>query len=1819
MECFETCVDLGVRYRHSRRRGHCTICDSGSSYCSNITNNRLNILPEVTKTEGDIICSSFHEINTEDNSTNNDNNNKQVRKEKQTYWGCFKSIVGGFGGIFWTRKRKTTFKSAPNSPKPAKRTVSSHSNGTRSAPILRNGSCCGELCTGSCCSKTPKEKPEIIKKNINNPRCHCCPKERPPKKQIQYPKFSQKRKECCCKNLCKGICSCICCSSSKSKQPEKVKKNASDSKCFCCPCCKKETPTKKAIQYPKYSPKKKVRRCSCCRKICACICCSATKGKEPEKVKKNASDSKCLCSGICCSSSKSKQSEKVIKNASDSKCFCCPCCRKETPTKKAIQYPRFSPKKKVSKECCCKGLCASICFSNKTTKVDCSTSTSPPCPELTKRHRSLSTSRSRSPSRSRSLSRSNQVRASRSRQTRITCTSQKSNMSSCCPNSSPYTSYKSTNPYQDSRFRTRSLSLNNVRPNSSRSGQQCCQCCNCQAKRTLSPKRDRCQKVRRPRSCPRPTKCSCIVCSMAASPKPCRTINVPCPPSSLCRPSVPKRPGQSRKCCEPSPCCQCGKPKCQNKTKRPKVSRHTSCCSQIPSSQPMTYGDPVCCPCPSSMCYLSGLGSKYDRSKRGDALCNMLMAKYSKSGPHSYSSRLSSYGGGRVCPFPGVKDGAMPIPGNNKTNSRHSCSPGEKKKKVKISKICFTKEPNEKKPYKEVDLSASIYTPCVKHAGLRSDVQHFHALKRTESQSPCRGNINNGAITDASALYDTIRSRVEVHYDRFSRFDQAYSLQKCEASFDNFYQSLESSSSVCDGYRYELLCNNQCRNNNFGDENFRFFRKYLNITPSRQTSEIREDIQQREGGDFQHRVVARDRSQNRETRDDIGDIQQISTAEFDEVSDRISRLDNWILGNDRNHSEKSFTKANKGKTLNKKKSAPIIGDGSIRKKSSNRIGQRKNGASLNRTTKLQNDNAAASALLTIQNDLNKSKSPSKRRDSILSSAEIKQRTPSSANSTSFRENISESFKLSIPESTIKSPRIYSTEIRYEREEYTPTFKREEIKKCEIPENVLPSPRTVPQNITSPPAASYIGDSVSKRSPNTKNKADMFNIKISNETSSAVDSRIGTKSPSTNFHDFSKQIKIKRDKSPKHSSPKFAKRVGSPLSKGESSVDEVNYPKKKSYTQKMFSPNKSETCQLTPVTKRRPNIFMRIASIWGPRSQRAVRSECSLATLSKSKEHILDGKESSVDIPSASVVRKPRDDSSNNDYNSHAVMCRSVISESVENYSDIEEEGEIDFDLNAHSSRESLVAVNKSNNQGDSPSDDDSTVVPPSHSITNIDSISSDNVPEVDRIRIESYLCTGQNSSENNTTDIDNVTTNDMTNSNKTMVNEKIIISGGTEINTAIKDNIGESLPESCATNVFPSNVTQFLPKHNLGEPNPNATNLKPGSILAQFFAQSRINWQRVEHNDIDVASIRRAKQVFMEQQKRKRAQASSKYDVNSKLENNHTIAPCTNDLQQEMYQNNIPCAQNLQNESSKTTIQCAQNLQCESCKTNVLCNGNLQNESSEMNVQCADVIKSKSRELNVPCTDDVQQDHNKNLQNKSYESNAPYTENLEIVRNKVNVPCTEDCHNLSNETNTSSTKNIQQEPYETNVPFAESIQNESNETNVPYTNNLENESSDVRGSCTENIRNQSNEKNVSSTKNLQDEIIETNASCAENLLNENNDHQTQCTENLQNENSKANFAPTENLQNENTETSTLCTENLQNECCEINASCTKEPQTEHNKLNAPCVTDNSQSCNNISLTSSSLNQRLSQGQNHFPSIETNEQLDSLSTGTVCRQ
>jgi len=54
-------------------------------------------------------------------------------------------------------------------------------------------------------------------------------------------------------------------------------------------------------------------------------------------------------------------------------------------------------------------------------------------------------------------------------------------------------------------------------------------------------------------------------------------------------------------------------------------------------------------------------------------------------------------------------------------------------------------------------------------------------------------------------------------------------------------------------------------------------------------------------------------------------------------------------------------------------------------------------------------------------------------------------------------------------------------------------------------------------------------------------------------------------------------------------------------------------------------------------------------------------------------------------------------------------------------------------------------------------------------------------------------------------------------------------------------------------------------------------------------------------------------------------------------------------------------------------------------------------------------------------------------------------------------------------------------------------------------------------------------------------------------------------------------------------------------------------------LNAPCVTDNSQSCNNISLTSSSLNQRLSQGQNHFPSIETNEQLDSLSTGTVCRQ
>lgn len=1041
-------------------------------------------------------------------------------------------------------------------------------------------------------------------------------------------------------------------------------------------------------------------------------------------------------------------------------------------------------------------------------------------------------------------------------------------------------------------YRPRSLSFTCVSPQCSICTASCLPNCGCKICCTLRtnpcPRRRPAKnsvcccspvaKKRKPRSCPRPTLCVC-----------CPS---PCPPRKVCAPSACPRPPSVTFCSKPcipsctKPCCQtcvsvpgiCGPKFCCPTPCCPKPSYCPISCSVCPKTcrpsccKPLSYVcTPGCCSCPSSSCCLSSLGRHYTRSKRGDSLCKMLLSKYSYNKSSANDSRRISTampcGGCRSCvpaPDPTVTENetAQAVPGNNRTNSRRSCS--SERRRPQTCCISYAPAPNNKEPYKEVDLSSAIYTPCVKQSRPWSPVEIFRAIKKAESPSPCRQmqssqdtisegkkakgkgnkdkrkpatNLNNGAIQHENDCHDLghLRTRMESHYVRRKcRADQARALQKYEHIFNFYHPDMtQSCNYLPGGCRYKVCTlpsfsnGGYCRNNNFGDENFRFFRKYLNITPvtaslPEQSSEV----------DPRPPKVLGDQSQNSEVTGAATTTATASTS-FDKVEERISRLDKWILGKGAPGSPQ--VKITKNKVARKKSTQGVGFTGGFRKKPAPRTGHRKTVTTpVRNPIRSQLEIEAAKRLMVLkQPDLLKFKSPQKSSDPQLNQTELKKPTLLESQKTIN----SEETKIHQTESKLGSPRrsVIMTASSGEPKQYTPQFKQENIvKQISVKRASVDRIQMFDKRRNSSP-------SVKKKSPerqeiNSNVIVDEDFLKA-DKGESVQESTMEKESPALSgplsLSGSRRNSPRRREPSVNHALPieKTEERSPSPpLAPGESCVDSGNYScGKPTPAQRCPSPKKSF-------------LMSTIASIWGSKSKQSVcLSESPRVAGGMSSEYILSGKESSVDLEyDAAKALVSLNGSSNKDCDYHNALNHVEEDEG--------EESGLEFELNTCSSRESLVEANRSRNRGGGSME----------SVHDVPSTASQ------------------------------VNADQMTSIVSTMTGTVTTCSSNTRSCCSCSG-------ASSTTTLSPSSSGQWVG----GEPVMGALSTKIASMnLHQLLLGSSMGWKKVGEDDVDVDSIRRAKEEFMRRRKKKKKAAGdttdavavgSKDDVVSSASSNHSV------------------------------------------------------------------------------------------------------------------------------------------------------------------------------------------------------------------------------------------------------------------------------------------------------------------------------------------
>ena len=390
-----------------------------------------------------------------------------------------------------------------------------------------------------------------------------------------------------------------------------------------------------------------------------------------------------------------------------------------------------------------------------------------------------------------------------------------------------------------------------------------------------------------------------------------------------------------------------------------------------------------------SDCIFAGLGASYNRSKSGDSAAKMLLAKYKHALPGDYGTQCSM----SKCPSGDEKNSVMTS--GNRTNSRRPDSPDQRNRQSQNAQNCisYASQPKKQKHHKKVEL----FSPCMKEIGPRSPVELFHALKRAEgwekrkrsptlkqsvsaekqqvpkppftmevleqeilenrfgkkSKKKGEKNKNASAVSlelDSFDMVNICASNDSYYCPKSCRNHSVYFLKKCYNFATHDLENISYHPELHEEYSFKqtndiigLDC--KCKNNNFGDENFRFFRQYLNITPGPSDAQSPStagqgdaDLPAIDSQTLINNVV--DAYNVTETFGNNSQTQSQSELEhFEHLENKMSRMDNWILGE---FPENISTKINKTTSITRKRSSGGVSNiGGNKKRSTTRVVNKK--------------------------------------------------------------------------------------------------------------------------------------------------------------------------------------------------------------------------------------------------------------------------------------------------------------------------------------------------------------------------------------------------------------------------------------------------------------------------------------------------------------------------------------------------------------------------------------------------------------------------------------------------------------------------------------------------------------------------------------------------------------------------------------------------------------------------------------------------------------------------------------------------------------
>jgi len=867
-------------------------------------------------------------------------------------------------------------------------------------------------------------------------------------------------------------------------------------------------------------------------------------------------------------------------------------------------------------------------------------------------------------------------------------------------------------------------------------------------------------------------------------------------------------------------------------------------------------------------CVYSGLGTSYNRSKSGDSLCKQLLAKYNHTAP---GENDVSYGSYKCCPYTDEQNPVLPIPGMNRTNSSKPSSDNLRFTcEDPCASISYATQPKDKEHHKAVHLRSPIYTPCVKQIGPRSPVVLFHALKKTEIREPIRKppaeiqpppemnlpkppftmevlekeilehhkfgtkklqaktapmlNTNNGALTsEVESPYDAyighLHEQFEPHCCR-SSFSEENALVYADSNnhIDYLYPEIETPGSDIT----ERSANNNvsdlptkmpsfrisCRNNNFGDENFRFFRQYLNITPAQTDS-----IDVRAG----HTHPSRERAfgdahffENIDESDGYDD--QDASSEISGVLPRNCRMDQWILGEfPEEISKPNYTnKTKKKSTFNAVSHYGITRNNN--KKISTRTGKRKISKNAKSSMKTHLDiESPNQAMFTRSTDNMKHSSPRRQGRQVCSELSFDSLLNIDHENTEY---------MNSPRKTIEP--IFS-------EEYTPQVKLDAI----------------------PPGCKDFIDST-ERSP----RRSPYGVKNASEPisyiqTSRLDSPRKSSDKQVTFSSFKNMI------SPKNKITKSEDEISVTHNTqdvpevcnvaGESSVDGDDF----------LLPNVPE-----PSTDLRKSsgFLSRLSSMWKSKPKDVASVDINQDVKKVTSELILDGKESSVDLDSkgSSVDMVNLDGSSNNGYSS-------IMEESLQSISHKASE----IPRNVHSIEPDMCVQ-------DSIFEAQQSNICLLGSRSKVDSIEPDIcVQESVYETRQSNICQLSSIEESPDEDLNGIELFSVCN-DESVECDRSGNNGGDNTDDGKGNEVNDTKVEhntllTPVTTTLSSSESSETP---IGTAAPSVISARGAMNLKQLLSSSGVAWTKIGADDVDVASIRCAKEEFMKRLKMHREERS---------------------------------------------------------------------------------------------------------------------------------------------------------------------------------------------------------------------------------------------------------------------------------------------------------------------------------------------------------